>query len=734
MSRDWDCFAGDGTPLVNPLEYLGLGLLGLLVGASLLLGHRVYRGVLFWSWAWVIQILAGLLLSTDGSPELIAILLATLFPLLQFAGTLDYLDRPVPNWFVALGTVILAVKIALFAMGHPGAVTTLTWFTEIPLLAACALFFLLKDGEKWSRIGLSLGFGLLVALEIYDAFVEFVGEAAYFELWLWVLFAVPLGAVQIYAWSLRAIRTSQAIRRERGARQSAEDRYGALVGRTHDVLAEVDAGGKVVYVSPNAEVGLGIKAEDLVGKTVFQVIEAVRPEPDLHDRVPTFADTVAAQIAAGPYGKTYRFVPADGNERWVEVKASRYPTHGGDQHVLAVIRDITYRRRLEMDAIRAQKLESLGMLAAGVAHDFNNLLATVLFNAEMAGVDLADGDVKRARGRLGSLEGAVLQAKALTQQLLVYAGKGTMVPEVMDASTQISRMGELLKAMVGDSVKLEMHLESGLDPVEIDPGQLQETVLNLIANAKDAMPGGGTVDVRVTSAAKLPPNAILPAPSTGPYICIEVSDTGTGMEPETMGKVFDPFFTTRFDGRGIGLASVFGVLRMLGGAVAVESTLDVGSSFKVFLPVTDKPVEAPVPVRKVAGERVLQASGVLVVDDYDESRILLADALRRVGRTVYKAGNGQEAIDVLASGADIGTVIMDLAMPGLAGRALVDELRLHVPDIKILVISGYNETIVEAELEGAVYDGFMQKPFHFEELHDALDDVETSMQGMEEGA
>jgi len=397
-------------------------------------------------------------------------------------------------------------------------------------------------------------------------------------------------------------------------------------------------------------------------------------------------------------------------------------THHRHHGRIWYFRDITDRKRAEEERIaleakvrQAQKLESMGVLAGGIAHDFNNLLTGVIGNAELALMDLPAGSP--ARHSIEEINAAARRAAELAGQMLAYSGKGQFVLEAIDLSRLVRKLQRLLGSAVSKRVTLEFDLADGLPAVEGDATQLRQVVMNLVINASEAIgDGDGVVTVRTwltdADTSYLADSHVDDGLPSGPYVCLEVSDTGCGMDEETKAKLFDPFFSTKFTGRGLGLAAVLGIVRGHGGAIRVQSKPGKGSTFRVLLPICD--ASAPeLPEPDEVPEGGLRGHGtVLVVDDEEVVRQVGKSALARLGFTVLTAEDGPQAIEaVRADPEGVQAVLLDLTMPHMDAEGVVRELRRLRKDLPIILSSGYSEDEAVRRFAAEDLAGFIQKPY-----------------------
>jgi len=433
----------------------------------------------------------------------------------------------------------------------------------------------------------------------------------------------------------------------------------------------------------------------------------------------------------------YRVRTKSGDERWVLSRG--HGIYGADGRLdifegLAI--DITAQKQaeaarlaLERKLLEGQKLESLGLLAGGIAHDFNNLLSTVMGNASLARFSLPAGG--EAEAQLGAIETAALRAAELCRQMLAYAGKGRFVIEAADLTVLTEDLLPLLRISIAHQAALKLELARNLPAVMADATQLRQIVMNLVLNAADAIaaakvPDGGGEIVLTTGVmhadsillSKCVAGAALPR---GDYVFLEVRDTGAGMTPEVIAKIFDPFFTTKFAGRGLGLAAVLGIVRGHHGALEVESTPGVGSRFRLLLPPARQAVAAVTATGAPGAAGWRQAGRVLVIEDEEAVRFVLARMLTSFGLTPTEAADGTAGVAAFrASPAEFDMVLLDLLMPGMNGEQTLAALRALRPDVRVLLISGYSEGDILGRLGGEGRLAFLAKPFSREAIERKL--------------
>ena len=483
----------------------------------------------------------------------------------------------------------------------------------------------------------------------------------------------------------------------RAQAQAAGEREHNILESIADGFVSFDKDWNITYLNPAAERIFGRSKTDLLGKNYWRELPETAG-PDIEQKY--------RGAAAGHVPVSFETHRRDRNAWWEE---NVYP---GKDGVLSVyFRDVTERKRFEDRMRHAQKLESLGVLAGGIAHDFNNLLTAILGSASLALDDLpADSPAaERVRNVLAASE----RAAELTRQMLAYSGRGRFIVASVDLSAQVREITALLHASVGGNVDLILNLQERAF-IEADAGQLQSVVMNLVINASEAVgTKSGTVVISTSfqhlDAEYLRDNMAGDDLEPGPYVLLEVHDTGDGMNPATIARIFDPFFTTKFLGRGLGLAAVLGIVRGHKGAIKVYSHPGQGTTFKLFFPASPTAAGPPA-APAVAGSH--RGSGtILVVDDEDVVLKMARSTLERYGYKVLSAANGREAVDIFKRKPDeIALVLLDMTMPVLSGEDTLLELKSIRSDVRVIVSSGYNE-IEALRRFGQGVAGFLQKPY-----------------------
>ncbi|GAA0553498.1 PAS domain S-box-containing protein [Rhizomicrobium palustre] len=404
-----------------------------------------------------------------------------------------------------------------------------------------------------------------------------------------------------------------------------------------------------------------------------------------------------------------------GTERMAEVFASPMP---GGKAVLYLL-DVSEQKALEVKFAQSQKMQAVGQLAGGVAHDFNNLLTVIIGNSEFLLMRHQAGDPSFKE--INEIHQNALRAATLVGQLLAFSRKQTMQPKVLAVRDVVGELALMLRRLLREGIDLKLEHGSELWPVHADEAQISNAIINLVVNARDAMPNGGTVTIRTanetTANASALGTAIMPA---GEYVRIDVADTGTGIPQEILGKIFDPFFTTKpvGQGTGLGLATVYGIVKQSGGFITVDSEMGRGTTFRVYLPrhhiesvtvVQEQEKSAP---RDVTGQDT-----ILLVEDEEAVRSFAARALRMRGYNVIEASGGEEALEHVKDGkAPIHLVITDVVMPNMDGPTLVRQVKRIRPDMQVIFMSGYAEEAFRRNDEKAEDLHFLPKPFGLKQL------------------
>lgn len=380
--------------------------------------------------------------------------------------------------------------------------------------------------------------------------------------------------------------------------------------------------------------------------------------------------------------------------------------------------DVTEQRRLETQFAQSQKMQAVGQLAGGVAHDFNNLLTAMIGFCDLLLLRHQPGDSSFAD--IMQIRQNANRAANLVRQLLAFSRQQTLQPKVLDASEALTELSHLLRRLIGAAIELKVVHARDPWPVRVDQGQLEQVIINLAVNARDAMPHGGTLTIRTSNASRAKPerhgDEEIPA---GDYVRIDVEDTGTGIPPDILGRIFEPFFSTKEvgSGTGLGLSTVYGIVRQTGGFALVETEQGKGSTFTLLLPRWTGPAGAQGGVEPARKRDLTGAGTILLVEDEDAVRLFGARALRNKGYKVVEAKTGDAALDIVREmGAEIDLLITDVVMPQMDGTTLIREARKLFPALKIVCISGYAEEQFRQNLEGFENVHFLPKPFSLDQL------------------
>jgi PAS domain S-box-containing protein len=487
---------------------------------------------------------------------------------------------------------------------------------------------------------------------------------------------------------------------------AAERRFRALIDQTIDAIEVIDPEtGRLLDVNEKACAARGYTREEYLALSV--------PEIDARLAERSWKQTRDEVRRLGTYVFESEHRRKDGTVFPVEVNAT-YISLERD-YVLAVVRDVTDTKRLEEQLRQAQMMEAVGRLAGGVAHDFNNILGVVVGSAGLVLQQMRSDDALRPK--LEQILNAAERAAALTRQLLAFSRQQVLQPRMLDLNIVISEMDDMLRRVLGDDVALVTTLGDGLGGVQADQGQLQQVILNLALNARDAMPDGGQLSIETCNVDVDAANAARSSPmKPGPYVLLVMTDTGRGMDADTQDRVFEPFFTTKGLGKGtgLGLSSVYGIVQQSGGGIRVDSEVGVGTTFSVYLP------RVAAPALRAADEKSPSAARgsetVLVVEDEPGLRDLLRESLETSGYRVLVAEGGNEAVQLAAAHAGpIHLMVTDVIMPGKTGPKAADEIKETRPRMNVLYISGYTDDAVLRH-GGLGTAAFLEKPFGIESL------------------
>jgi PAS domain S-box-containing protein len=531
---------------------------------------------------------------------------------------------------------------------------------------------------------------------------------------VWLAIGAFLITALVVARQIVALRENSRLLAERAARES-EARFVALVQHASDVITIMAPSGKLLYMTPSGERVFGYRPSDIVGTRLRELIDPADRERALASFAAVFEEP----------GKTlsFEFRLRHRDESWLDVEAVatnllHEPNVAG---IVVNSRNITERKKAE-EALRdseeklrqSQKMEAVGQLAGGVAHDFNNLLAVIIGYADMLLRRVSPDKDERMFRQISEIQKAANRATSLTRQLLAFSRKQVLQPKILDLNVVVRDMDKMLRRLIGEHIDMDIKLAANCGTVKADPGQVEQVLMNLAVNARDAMPDGGCLTIETTNIdvdAALLDNQRGIEP--GPYVMIEVSDTGQGMSPEIQSRIFEPFFTTKEKGKGtgLGLSTVYGIVQQSGGSLSVYSEPGHGTAFKIYLP----RVAANGQLVEINNEKAAVPHGsetVLLVEDEESVRHMAQEILQMNGYSVLDASNGNEAVKVSEKHSGIiDLMVTDVVMPQLGGRELAEKLALTRPEMRVLYMSGYTD---DAIVRHGVLDGrasFLEKPF-----------------------
>ncbi len=550
-----------------------------------------------------------------------------------------------------------------------------------------------------------------IALPIVLGLLRLLGQRAGHYGTEFGLSVMTLGMVVILTglivWSTATVnRLHAGRRRAEGALAQAEARYEILFDNATDIIYSHDLEGRFTTVNNTAERLLGYGPHELIGRNIADL---VAPESLALAR-----EKISAKVLGVAEATVYELevLCKDGSRLPVEVSTRLIMGDGRAVGVEGIARDIRERRRLEDQLRHSQKMEAVGRLAGGVAHDFNNLLTAILGYCKLLSTEIASDEP--IREDVLEIESAARRAAALTGQLLAFSRQQVLQPQVLDLNATVSDIERMLRRLIGEDVQLVTRLSADLGRVRVDPSQIEQIVVNLAVNARDAMPRGGKL---VIETANVDLDRAYAARHVGmragPHVMVALSDTGHGMDRETQARIFEPFFTTKPVGKGtgLGLSTVYGIVKQSGGSIWAYSEPGLGTTFKVYFPRTaDEDVPAEPLERAAAVPRGTET--VLLVEDEEAVRTLACRVLEEAGYAVLPAATPEQALAIEASHpGTIHAVVTDVVLPGIGGRQLVERLAVRRNRLATLFISGYTD---DAIVHHGVLDAgtpFLQKPF-----------------------
>jgi len=498
--------------------------------------------------------------------------------------------------------------------------------------------------------------------------------------------------------------------------EESERRYRELVERAGIGILLDGADGRIVYCNERVAELFGAQREELVGRPVWELVH-----PEDRERLREYHRRRIAGEPDVPDWYEVRVVGPDGRTRYVEVHAVPRREGGRVVGTRAYLRDVTERRELEQQLLQAQKLESVGRLAGGIAHDFNNLLQVIVAQLDQALLEVP-GEGPLAR-RLGAARDAALRGGELVRQLLLFSRREKPAVERVELNALLRELHGMLSRLIGEDVRLELDLAEGELWLDADPAQIQQAVMNLVLNARDATPAGGRITV---STSRVDTAGDRPGLAPGTYAAVAVEDTGCGIADENLERIFDPFFTTKGPARGtgLGLATVHGIVQQHGGAIEVESEVGRGSRFIVYLPIaTGAPTPSGARPRFEEAERPVPGEGelILAVEDDPGVREALTDILRLQGYRVEAVADGETALRRLEGRrGDVALLLVDVVLPGIGGVEVAARARELCPGLPVIFSSGYSEEQMDRELPLDERTLLLSKPYDIARLTAAV--------------
>ncbi len=496
------------------------------------------------------------------------------------------------------------------------------------------------------------------------------------------------------------------------AARHAHRRLVTAIEQAHESIVITDVEGVIEYVNPFFERISGYPKEEVIGQNM-RILKSGRHGEEFYRRM--------WEVLTRGEDWHGRVTNKRKDGTLYEEDATISPivdAAGKTVNYVAVKRDVTREVQLEAQFLQAQKMEAVGHLAGGVAHDFNNILAAILMQTEL--VAAAPNLPDEAREGLREIGAYADRAANLTRQLLLFSCRQEMQPRNLDLNKLVTGLVQMLRRIIGEDMRLELKLHPGPLMTLADPGMLDQVLLNLVVNARDAMHRGGQLVIETGQRILTPEEAAsIVGASPGCKVCLRVTDIGIGIAPENIARIFEPFFTTKEPGKGtgLGLSTVFGIVKQHGGWLSVESEIGRGSTFQVFLPATGKTAQSPGEISAVS-QPVGGTETILLVEDEEAVRILTRTMLERAGYKVLEASHAGEAVRIWEQFQDsIDLLLLDMVLPeGMSGHDLAATIQALKPDIRVVFTSGYNVDAVVRQLSLKQGQNFVQKPFSNQQL------------------
>jgi PAS domain S-box-containing protein len=489
---------------------------------------------------------------------------------------------------------------------------------------------------------------------------------------------------------------------------NSRERYKKLFENSNDGIFFM-AADKIIECNPRTVELFGGNEQDIIGKPIYQF--SGRKQPDGKDSKEKISKIIETAYSGEYQNIEWCCCKYDGTQFDAQLSFTRVEIWG-ESHLLGFIHDITERKQLENQLRQSQKMEAIGSLAGGVAHDFNNLLTVIRGYSELLLSKLSEKDPLNVSVK--QIDKAAERAESLTRQLLAFSRRQILKPSVIDLNGLIKEMEKMLKRIIGEDIDFITILDPNLGRIKADKGQIEQVIMNIVINSRDAMAEGGKLTVE-TQNTFLDETYVLKHPPVekGPYVLLAISDSGIGMDQETEAHIFEPFFTTKETGKGtgLGLATVYGIVKQSGGFIWVYSEIGQGTTFKIYLPMVDEKDDLP-EIKEISDPSLRGTETVLIVEDEEEVRALIYETLHLYGYHVLEAPHGDSALLICNTYKDkISIIITDIVMPKMSGKELVDRLLPNHPEIKVLYMSGYTDNAIvhKGVLEPSTQ--FIQKPF-----------------------
>jgi two-component system cell cycle sensor histidine kinase/response regulator CckA len=520
--------------------------------------------------------------------------------------------------------------------------------------------------------------------------------------WIWLVAALAVAAIVVAAMLYRrGAAQEETIRRQLARETALKARFDDLFDRSSEILIVHDRRGRISTINRSGEELTGYLREEIRMLDPSWIFSA--------DYLGAIAEVIQEGPESAPRTLRSEIVPRKGNRVPVDVHVRVLAGDGQVVGVTAIARDLSERHRFENELRQAQKMEAVGRLATGIAHDFNNLITVLLGYSDELVEEAPPGS--RMRSAAVEVRRVADRASALTQQLLAFSRRQALVAHTVDINQVLSQMEDLIRRLIGPEIRLEISMEPGLAMISADNQQIGQALMNLVVNARDAMPDGGTLRIATENVVLGQDNVdVIP----GPHVMLSVSDSGVGMSKEIRDQVFEPFFTTKEIGRGtgLGLSMVHAIVRQSGGHVSVDSEPGAGTTFKAYFPLQPDVASAPVPMPTQPGTATVRGEGIVLLAEDDRSvRRLVVSELSRRGFTVLEAEDGAEALEIFEREKDrVDVLVTDVVMPRMNGADLAKAAGRIRPGVKILFISGHPER-AGTGLDPAGVTNLLMKPF-----------------------